>query len=844
MAEGKKIKYEDLFDPKLEDQVKKLEATFTSLKDSLKEFATVAGKEIKMSGMKTPEDMQKLAKGINDVEQAEKALKVVTDEELKAQLALKEAQRERTATLKAQVKAEKEAEGSVAQLRAKLSSVTLEWAKLSKEERENTKAGKDLVKSKKQLTEELKKLEAATGDHRRNVGNYTDAIKGLPGPIGDATNSAIAMGEALWALVANPIGAVIAAIAAAGYVLYQSFTFTDTGANKLKGTLMGLKDAYDNIKFAIGEFLTNNEKLASGFKALLGAANPLIAATLYLFEKPIENAQKYVDAIDEVEDRETAYISAAAENRNKIARLEFTAANPAELKQKRIQALQDAINLQNEEAKKAVEFAQKKYDAEVNRIASNLTIKADEVKRIVALNDVQQMEEAKKNKAIRDLMEFAGGERLKTLEELNAAIIDADTKKFEEEKGNMKKMEKLLMDLDKVDEERRKKAEEKRKKEEEAKLKQIADEEKRKADLKAFYNKSIQDQVFALETEQMDLENKQGELSFQQKIDFENRKYAWMIQKADLTYDELERLRVEHEKRLKEIMGGEGDGGAEFQNAMKEWEDWKKVEQQKREDQIKEIEQTASQIYDAIKKGLEDRAKLQQEHDQKAIDQQKNMVDRQAKLAAEGRENALADAEAQLAKAERKKLDDAKKAQRQQESLELAKVFLNLVAEYSKDNPNNATAKALAMTLIAKGISKSIAGAFATGVEGLEGEGTETSDSNIALLSKGESVITARGTRNNPGLATAMNKGLVDEYFQQVYLPQFSASNRLDIPKGEQVNNALLSVLNHKLSALETAIKDKPVSTTKLNGLGEWTEEVQSNNIRIITHHRKGRNRF
>ena len=56
MAEGKKIKYEDLFDPKLEDQVKKLEATFTSLKDSLKEFATVAGKEIKMSGMKTPED--------------------------------------------------------------------------------------------------------------------------------------------------------------------------------------------------------------------------------------------------------------------------------------------------------------------------------------------------------------------------------------------------------------------------------------------------------------------------------------------------------------------------------------------------------------------------------------------------------------------------------------------------------------------------------------------------------------------------------------------------------------------------------------------------------------------
>ena len=146
-------------------------------------------------------------------------------------------------------------------------------------------------------------------------------------------------------------------------------------------------------------------------------------------------------------------------------------------------------------------------------------------------------------------MEFDKGERLKLLEELNKGVIDADTKQYEETKANNKKKEKLLMDLDKIEEDRRKKAEEKRRKEEEAKLKQIADEEKRKADLKAFYNKSIQDQVFALETEQMDLENKQGELSFQQKIDFENRKYAWMIQKADLTYDELERLRVEHEKR-------------------------------------------------------------------------------------------------------------------------------------------------------------------------------------------------------------------------------------------------------------------------------------------------------
>ena len=843
MAEGKKIKYEDLFDPKLDDQVKQLEATFTSLKDSLKEFAAVAGKEIKMTGMKTPEDMQKLAKGINDVETAAKSLKIVEDEEIKAKLRWTEAERERTAALKAQVKEEKAAEGSINQLRARLSAVTLEWAKLSKEERENTKAGKDIVNSKKQLTEELKKLEAATGDHRRNVGNYTESLKGLPGPIGAATNSAIAMGESLWALVANPVGAVLAAIAAAGYLVYQSFTFTDTGANKVKATLLGLKDAYDNIKFAIGEFLINNEGVKNALTGLLAVTNPLITAMNYIFKDPIANAEKYVEALDEVEDAETAYISKAAENRNKIARLEFTAADPSELKAKRIQALNDAIALQEEEAAKSVNFAQKKYDAEVNRIAQSLKIKAEEVKRIVALDDVQQMSEAKKNKAIRDLMEFDGGERLKLLEEMNAAVLDADTKQYEETKANNKKKEKLLMDLEKAEEERRKKKAEADKKEAEAKKKAEEDEKKRQADLLAFYNKSIDEQIFALETERMDKKNK-NELMYVDQIDFENRMYAWRIQKAGLSYDELERLRVEHEANLKEITENGGDGGEAFQLLLKERQDYLDKQKAQLEQQREDIKKASEDILKAVEDGLKERAKLQQDADQKAIDNQKKQVERQAQLAAEGKENVLAAEEAALARAERKKLDDAKKAQKQQEALELAKVFLNLVSEYSKDNPNNATAKALAMTLIAKGISRSIAGAFATGVEGLDGEGTETSDSNIALLSKGESVITARGTKSNPGLATAMNTGTVDEYFKDVYMPQFASSNRLDIPKAEQVNNALFKVLNHKLESLESAIREKPVSMTKLNGLGEWTEEVQSANMRIITHHRKGGNRF
>jgi hypothetical protein len=77
----------------------------------------------------------------------------------------------------ANTKAQQANQGSIEQLRAQLSQVTNQWSKLSKEERENTDAGQKLVAQKLKLTEELKRLEKQTGDTRRNVGNYSEGVK-------------------------------------------------------------------------------------------------------------------------------------------------------------------------------------------------------------------------------------------------------------------------------------------------------------------------------------------------------------------------------------------------------------------------------------------------------------------------------------------------------------------------------------------------------------------------------------------------------------------------------------------------------------------------------------------
>lgn len=77
-----------------------------------------------------------------------------------------------------QLKVEKEQDGSLVQLRAKLSDLTAEYDRLSKAEREGAK-GTDLKKKMNELTDEIKGLEEATQRYYRNVGNYPKTMSTL-----------------------------------------------------------------------------------------------------------------------------------------------------------------------------------------------------------------------------------------------------------------------------------------------------------------------------------------------------------------------------------------------------------------------------------------------------------------------------------------------------------------------------------------------------------------------------------------------------------------------------------------------------------------------------------------
>ena len=94
---------------------------------------------------------------------------------------------------------------------------------------------------------------------------------------------------------------------------------------------------------------------------------------------------------------------------------------------------------------------------------------------------------------------------------------------------------------------------------------------------------------------------------------------------------------------------------------------------------------------------------------------------------------------------------------------------------------------------------------FAKGVVDLQGEGTATSDSIHAKLSKGESVITAKETSKHKGLLEAMNKGIAEKYILSNYvkpaLDSAMLSGFADMGKSAEVNGLTANLKDHNIIA-------------------------------------------
>lgn len=189
------IKYSDLVKP--DDSITKLIAQLDQLSDAYmntlqnikSEAITVKAALEGVSG--ATENGRKTIRGAsndtNKLTRAARDLAFAESENAKRLAELKQAQKEANELNKLTTRLNKSAEGSYNRLSAQYSINKIYLNNMTVEEREATEEGRKLVAETKAIYEEMKRLQEATGKTSLNVGNYSDAAKGLTTQIENQT---------------------------------------------------------------------------------------------------------------------------------------------------------------------------------------------------------------------------------------------------------------------------------------------------------------------------------------------------------------------------------------------------------------------------------------------------------------------------------------------------------------------------------------------------------------------------------------------------------------------------------------------------------------------------------
>lgn len=341
----------------------------------------------------------------------------------------------------------------------------------------DNKETKEAQKKANDLNNQLKATDAAIGNHQRNVGNYKEAISALPAPMQNVANGAKGIGDSFKALLANPIVLLITAIAAALYGLFKAFTSTDAGATLFSARMEQVSAIIDVVRQRAASLASGIGKIFSGDWS--GAATDMQTAFKGISEQTkqaTDAAWDYIYALDALEDAEIGYISARATNANKIAKLEFLAADRTKSVAERKAALKEAISIGEEEVKKETEFANQRYNIELEKAAKLNNINKETLKAFIEADDTKQETLLNNDKQLQRVRNNINDEGQKKLEELFAAQVNAQTKFFQENKRNNSK-------LTGFEEEQRKEREENAKKALEQDAKRKEQQKKRSEEL-------------------------------------------------------------------------------------------------------------------------------------------------------------------------------------------------------------------------------------------------------------------------------------------------------------------------------------------------------------------------
>lgn len=259
---------------------------------------------------------------------------------------------------------QKDAEGSVNAMRKQLKDLQTQYAALSEEERKG-KAGKQIAKQAKELSDTIKDADQAVGNYKTTIGRYEEALNsagvGIDG-----------FKKKMTALLANPWVAIFTAIAAVVHKVVDAFRSSEDRMRELQTAFAPLQGALDVVQQGFDAFAKVLSNVVVGALSGVSKAIAYVAKGLdaigkavgkdWGLEKRLQEAQSVTAAItkseQELADKRREFAETEAKRNNKISELRAQAAEKDKYTTaERIKFIEEAVKLEKANAADRVAIA-------------------------------------------------------------------------------------------------------------------------------------------------------------------------------------------------------------------------------------------------------------------------------------------------------------------------------------------------------------------------------------------------------------------------------------------------------------------------------------------------------
>ena len=344
MAEQNPIKYSDLIipDDSIETLVKQLDEAndaYSNLANNIKAEAQRMATSLQMvsgatqSGRSTikgmSQDAEKLLK-------AERDLNFARSETARKIAELNAAKKLENSITKLNVQLANASEGSYKALSAQYALNKIRLNEMTEAERRNTEEGRKLEAETRDIYDRMNELQKATGKYTLEVGNYEKAVGQLMGVQGrwmqnlqmlqglfangvtqglkQAGSAVAAFSKQMLALLANPVVAAVAAIAAAFLALSKAISSSEENTRALERVMAPFERILTAIGAAFQEVATWLLKGVEGFENMAMAASrfaerlPVVGRLLKDVNDALAENVRLTKEKQDLEDLERTYL--------------------------------------------------------------------------------------------------------------------------------------------------------------------------------------------------------------------------------------------------------------------------------------------------------------------------------------------------------------------------------------------------------------------------------------------------------------------------------------------------------------------------------------------------------